>query len=58
MRQENEDARSRKSHLFSKTASQIAKSGAGQSLAGSAALLRERLQKDFGGAGRDEYLLG
>ena len=43
----NADARSRRSHI-SKTASQIARSGAAQSLAGSAALLKQRLEQDFG----------
>ena len=43
----NEDARSRRSHI-SKTASQVARSGAAQSLAGSAALLKQRLEQDFG----------
>lgn len=43
----NEDARSRRSHI-AKTASQVARSGAAQSLAGSAALLKQRLEQDFG----------
>ena len=43
----NEDAKSRRSHI-SKTASAMARSGAPQSLVGSAALLKQRLEQDFG----------
>ena len=43
----NEDANMRRSHI-SQTASAVARSGAPQSLTGSAALLRERLAQDFG----------
>ncbi len=42
-----DDAKSRRSHI-SKTASAMARSGAHQSLAGSAALLKQRLEQDFG----------
>ena len=42
-----EDARSRQTHI-TKTASQMARSNAPQSMAGSAALLRERMTRDFG----------
>ena len=42
-----EDARSRQSHI-TKTASQMARSNAPQSLAGSAAMLQQRMLKDFG----------
>ncbi len=44
----NDDARSRRSCHISRTASQVARSGAVNSMAGSAALLRERLKQDFG----------
>lgn len=50
MREANDDAHSyhsRRSQI-SKAASKVARSGAAQSLVGSAAMLRERLQKDFG----------
>ena len=47
IREEAEYARSRRSQI-SKTASRVARSGAPQSMVGSAALMRERLAKDFG----------
>ena len=42
MRENNEDAKSLRSQI-SKAASKVARSGAAQSLVGSAAMLRERL---------------